>query len=184
MPGDFVLLPTGTAHTLSSEPDAAINACDLEAAEKARESGAVLRFGGGTVRTRPQLATAVVLNSLIDILLVHLLRTWLAANSAHEDTSWLGSPSGAWIWPCRLRSTDDPIAAVARSGWRPDERDLPPDRVQGMSHTVVSSRGCSPTWPLCRLNGPKQTGARAFGHPPPSQLRRASWTAITPQVTA
>ena len=108
-------------------------------AEKARESGDVLRLGAGTIRTRivgaayshdpaisaqvlgllpelvhlhfenggdclddtvrllgrelahPQMASAIVLNSLIDILLVQLLRTWLAANPDRRDTSWLGA---------------------------------------------------------------------------------------------
>jgi AraC-like DNA-binding protein len=36
------------------------------------------------------MASAIVLNSLIDILLVQLLRTWLAANPDRPGTSWPG----------------------------------------------------------------------------------------------
>ncbi|MFI2362405.1 cupin domain-containing protein [Promicromonospora sp. NPDC019610] len=47
MPGDVVLLRAGTAHTLSSDPDAAVGRCSKEVAELARAQGAVLRFGSG-----------------------------------------------------------------------------------------------------------------------------------------
>lgn len=39
---------------------------------------------------RPQLATSVVLDSLVDILLVQLLRVWLAARPEPSGPSWLG----------------------------------------------------------------------------------------------
>jgi AraC-like DNA-binding protein len=50
----------------------------------------------------PQLATAVVLNSLVDILLVQLLRAWLDRTPEADVPSWLGA----------LR---DPVAAAAMS---------------------------------------------------------------------
>jgi AraC-like DNA-binding protein len=138
MPGDVVLLPTGTAHTLSSDPDAAVRSCDCTVAEQARTGATVLRFGSGEVQTHilgasyeydptvstqvlsllpevvhiradnggtclddtvrllsrelahPQLATAVVLNRLVDILLIQLLRVWLARKPADARGSWLG----------------------------------------------------------------------------------------------
>jgi AraC-like DNA-binding protein len=55
--------------------------------------------GGGlddTVRllarelAHPQLATAAVLDSLVDVLLVQLLRAWLARHPGAEEPSWLG----------------------------------------------------------------------------------------------
>lgn len=136
MPGDVVLLPNGTAHTLSSDPDAIINPCS--GAEHARACGGLLRLGHGDVQTHilgasydydpavstqvlaalpdvvhlrannggnclddtirllsrelahPQLATAFVLNRLVDILLVQLLRVWLAGNPPEAQGSWLG----------------------------------------------------------------------------------------------
>ncbi len=51
---------------------------------------------GDTVRllarelAHPQIATAVVLDSLVDILLVQLLRAWLAERPATSEASWLG----------------------------------------------------------------------------------------------
>jgi AraC-like DNA-binding protein len=38
----------------------------------------------------PQIATAVVLDSLVDILLIQLLRVWLATQPAQPEASWLG----------------------------------------------------------------------------------------------
>jgi AraC-like DNA-binding protein len=40
----------------------------------------------GRELAHPQMASAIVLNSLIDVLLVQLLRTWLAANPDRRDT--------------------------------------------------------------------------------------------------
>ncbi len=39
---------------------------------------------------QPQIATAIVLDSLVDILLVQLLRAWLASEPAQPEASWLG----------------------------------------------------------------------------------------------
>jgi AraC-like DNA-binding protein len=55
--GDVVLLPGGVAHVLSSDPATPVHACDLAAADAARETGGVLRLGAGDVRTRVLGAT-------------------------------------------------------------------------------------------------------------------------------
>lgn len=39
---------------------------------------------------QPQLATTVVLNHLVDILLIQLLRSWLASGPTQQAGSWLG----------------------------------------------------------------------------------------------
>ena len=138
MPGDTVLLPNGTEHTLRSDPDVTVSSYDCAAAEHARAQGGVLRLGSGTVQTRilgasydydpavstqvlaalpelvhiradnggnclddtvrllarelahPQIATSFVLNRVVDILLVQLLRVWLAGKPAEARGSWLG----------------------------------------------------------------------------------------------
>ncbi len=138
MPGDVILLPAGSDHSLSSDPDPAAQPCDHVAARRARADGQILRFGTGAVQTHilsasythdpvvstqvltllpqiihlradhggtclsdtvrllarelahPQIATTVVLNSLIDVLLVQLLRAWLASHPVHATGSWLG----------------------------------------------------------------------------------------------
>jgi AraC-like DNA-binding protein len=136
MPGDVVLLPNGTAHTLRSDPDAIVKPCS--SAEHARTCGGLVRLGHGDVQTHilgasydydpavstqvlaalpnvvhlrannggnclddtvrllsrelayPQLATTFVLNRLVDILLVQLLRVWLAGKPPEAQGSWLG----------------------------------------------------------------------------------------------
>jgi AraC-like DNA-binding protein len=52
MPGDVVLLPTGTAHILASAPDAATVPFDHLAAERALAAGQDLRLGAGGGQTR------------------------------------------------------------------------------------------------------------------------------------
>lgn len=52
MPGDLVLLPTGTAHILASPPDADTVPFDHAAAEQALATGEQLRLGTGTGQTR------------------------------------------------------------------------------------------------------------------------------------
>ncbi|MTD52680.1 AraC family transcriptional regulator [Amycolatopsis pithecellobii] len=134
MPGDVVLLPTGTAHTLSSGPGVATRSCH----ETLPDPDGVLRFGSGESKTHilgatydydpavstqvitllpdivhiradsgatslddavrllarelshPQLATTVVLDRLVDILLIQLLRVWLAKVPAEANGTWLG----------------------------------------------------------------------------------------------
>lgn len=130
LPGDVVLLPTGTDHSLAADREAAARPCDMTVARRARGEGQELRFGAGPVRSRslcalyeyepdvsvrvlaglpdvvhlrgdaggrrlddtvrllaaelahPQLATAVVLDHLVDILLIQVLRARLAADPA------------------------------------------------------------------------------------------------------
>ncbi|WP_328324357.1 AraC family transcriptional regulator [Kribbella sp. NBC_00382] len=138
MPGDVVLLRNGAGHVLSSDPGALAPGCDHLVAERARETGDVLRFGTGEVRTHvtsasyendpaistqvlgslpevvhlpadssgsclddtvrligrevayPQLGAAIVLDRLVDILLVQLIRVWLAHHPEEARKSWLG----------------------------------------------------------------------------------------------
>jgi AraC-like DNA-binding protein len=52
MPGDVVLLPTGTAHALASEPDADTAPFDHAAAEHALAAGEELSLGTGIGQTR------------------------------------------------------------------------------------------------------------------------------------
>ena len=137
MPGDILLLPTGSEHTISSDPDIVAHLYD-HAAEGAGADGGMYRIGSGPVRTHilcahyehdpavstqvltllpdlvhiradngggylddtvrllarelahPQIATSVVLDSLVDILLVQLLRVWLASEPDQVGASWLG----------------------------------------------------------------------------------------------
>jgi AraC-like DNA-binding protein len=137
MTGDVVILATGAAHSLSSEPGVDIHSCDVAAAATARRQGGVLRLGDGDVQTHvlgasyshdpagstpvfsllppvvhlgaqqidptlndvvrllgreiahPGLATDLLLDRLVDVLLVEVLRTWLAS-SPLVDASWWG----------------------------------------------------------------------------------------------
>jgi AraC-like DNA-binding protein len=52
MPGDIVLLPSGTAHILASAPGAATQPWDDRAAEQARAAGGEITVGTGTIQTR------------------------------------------------------------------------------------------------------------------------------------
>ncbi len=138
MPGDVVLLPTGSEHTLGSAVDTVAYSCDCATTEQARAQASVLRIGEGEIRTHilgasyeydpvvstqvlaslpemvhiradnggsclddtvrllarelavPQIAGAVVLNRLVDILLIQLLRVWMCRNPVQEKGSWLG----------------------------------------------------------------------------------------------
>jgi AraC-like DNA-binding protein len=135
MPGDVVLLPSGTAHTLSSAPGMPVSSCPR--CDEAMADGSVLRLGVGEVQTHilgasyaydptvstqvmaslpqvlhiradnggtclddtvrllsrelayPQVATTFVLNRLVDILLVQLLRVWLAQRPDEARGTWL-----------------------------------------------------------------------------------------------
>ncbi|MCY1695255.1 AraC family transcriptional regulator [Curtobacterium sp. SL109] len=137
MTGDVVVLATGAAHSLSSEPGADIHSCDVAAADEARRHGDLLRLGDGDAQTqilgasyshdpagstpvfallppvvhfraqqldadleaivrllgrelaRSGLATDLVLDRLVDVLLVEVLRAWLAS-SPNADPSWWG----------------------------------------------------------------------------------------------
>jgi AraC-like DNA-binding protein len=152
MPGDVVLLPTGIAHTLDSDPDAALEPFDHVAAEHALAAGGELTVGVGTPRTRilcasyhqdpavtlpllsllpdvlhipasradaaldaalrllayelgqPRPGTAAVLNRLVDILLVQLLRIWLARDgSTTQPASWLSALTDTVVGPALAR---------------------------------------------------------------------------------
>lgn len=137
MTGDVVILATGAAHSLSSEPGADIHSCDVAAAAEARRQGGVLRLGDGDVQTQvlgasyshdpagstpvfallppvvhlgaqqlhptltdvvrllgreiahPGVATDLLLDRLVDVLLIEVLRTWLAS-APPVDASWWG----------------------------------------------------------------------------------------------
>lgn len=52
MTGDVVLLPTGAAHSLASEPGAPIHSCEVAVADEARRRGTELRLGEGEVQTQ------------------------------------------------------------------------------------------------------------------------------------
>jgi AraC-like DNA-binding protein len=138
MPGDVVLLPAGTEHTLGSDPAAVACAAGGTSSTWTRTGSGAVSIGSGPVQTHilcahyahdpavstqllsllpsvvhlradnggtclddtvrllarelahPQLAQAVVLDRLIDILLVQLLRAWLATEPAESASSWLG----------------------------------------------------------------------------------------------
>jgi AraC-like DNA-binding protein len=51
-PGDAVLLPTGAPHLLASDPDAATQPFDHEAAESALDTATPMRIGAGPATTR------------------------------------------------------------------------------------------------------------------------------------
>lgn len=68
---------------------------------------------------RPQIASAVVLNSLVDILLVQLLRAWLPARPDATAPSWLGVLTDPVVGAAVAALHDDPgrdwtSAALAR----------------------------------------------------------------------
>lgn len=156
MPGDVVLLPTGTEHSLSGGADAVVRPRD---AEITRDDGGVYRIGSGPVQTRilcayyehdpavstqvltllpelvhiradngggplddtvrllagelarPGVATTVVLDSLVDVLLVQLLRAWLATEPAGSEASWLGVLRDPTIGEAMAKLHGDPARA-------------------------------------------------------------------------
>ncbi len=155
MPGDVVLLPTGTEHSLASDPDAVVRLYD-HAGEEAGGDDGIYRIGSGPVRTHilcahyehdpavstqvlallpdvvhiradngggclddtvrllarelahSQIATAVVLDRLVDILLVQLLRVWLAAKPSQSEASWLGVLGDPMITEALTKIHGDP----------------------------------------------------------------------------
>ena len=156
MPGDVVLLPNGTRHTLRSDPDAFVNPRDCSVAEATRTCGGVLRIGSGEVQTHilgasyyydpavstqvlttlpelvhirathsggclddtvrllsrelahTQLATELVLNRLVDILLVQLLRAWLTEKPAEAQGTWLGVLTDPLVSVALAKLHEDP----------------------------------------------------------------------------
>ncbi|SQD96019.1 MULTISPECIES: AraC family transcriptional regulator [unclassified Parafrankia] len=159
MPGDVVLLPSGTEHVLASDTDtlARTGAHAFDSWEWA-DSGAV-RIGSGPVRTHilcahyshdpavttqvltllpdlvhiradnaggcledtvrllgrelahPRLGTAVVLDRLVDILLIQLLRVWLATGQARPAASWLGVLDDPVVGAAVAKLHEDPARA-------------------------------------------------------------------------
>lgn len=56
----------------------------------------------------PQIATTVVLDRLVDVLLVQLLRAWLAARQPQADGSWLGALSDPLMGAALAKLHGDP----------------------------------------------------------------------------
>jgi AraC-like DNA-binding protein len=80
----------------------------------------------GRELSRPQLATGVVLDRLVDVLLIQFLRTWLATRPEPAEPSWLGALGDPVIGAAIARMHDAPArpwttgalareAAVSRS---------------------------------------------------------------------
>ncbi|MFR9749543.1 AraC family transcriptional regulator [Nocardia sp. 004] len=137
VPGDVVLLPTGTRHRLASDPHQPCRPFDHAAARAALANGGILHAGAQPYRTRflcasyhldpaattplltllpesilsppdptsalgdlvrllgheiqqPRPAVTAALNRLLDLILIHILRTWLSsADPHHTPPSWL-----------------------------------------------------------------------------------------------
>lgn len=154
MPGDVLLLPAGTGHTMSGTPSA-----DGALTAPAADPGSgVLRLGTGAVRTRllggcyeydsavlgrvlaslpdvvhlrpghdgsrlddtvrllirelaePRLASTLVLDRLVDILLVQVLREWLTENPDQVHGTWLGVLCDPLVSEAMLTLHRDPAA--------------------------------------------------------------------------
>lgn len=139
LPGDVVLLPTGAAHHLTSDPHRTPKPCDIALTDELRRTGAALSVGSGEAHTHllgasywhdhvvsphvfallppvvhirgsrantaldgtvrllaqetadPRLATTVVLDRLVDVVLVQLLRCWLTTHPGLIRGSWFGA---------------------------------------------------------------------------------------------
>jgi AraC-like DNA-binding protein len=177
MPGDVVLLPSGTEHALASDPETLARTSAHRFDQWHLTGGGVVRIGTEPVRSRilcadyahdavvstqvldllpplvhvdgrgdgglledtvrllgrelahPQLATGVVLDRLVDILLAQVLRTWLAS-APGRPPSWLGAlrdevvgaavtklheaPSRPWTTAALARETGVSRATLAR----------------------------------------------------------------------
>jgi AraC-like DNA-binding protein len=59
----------------------------------------------------PQIATAVVLDRLVDVLLIQLLRAWLAEKPAQAEGSWLGILSDPVMTEALTKLHQDPARA-------------------------------------------------------------------------
>lgn len=156
MPGDVVLLPTGTEHVLGSDAAAVARTSEQVFSMWEPAGSGAVRIGDGPVQTHilcahyghdpavttqvlsllpdlvhiraengggcledtvrllarelahPQIATAVVLDSLVDILLVQLLRVWLADRPQPSQASWLGVLSDPVVGAAVARIHQDP----------------------------------------------------------------------------
>ncbi|MGW6462095.1 cupin domain-containing protein [Streptomyces sp. NPDC055078] len=156
LPGDVVLLPTGAAHSIASDPHRTPKPCDVALAAELRRTGAALRVGsgephthllgasyrhdhvvsrhvftllppvvhirgdrantalGGTVRllaqetSDPRLATSVVLDRLVDVVLIQLLRCWLSTYPDLMRGSWLGALADPLVSDAMTRMHQQP----------------------------------------------------------------------------
>ncbi|MEU9607201.1 AraC family transcriptional regulator [Streptomyces sp. NPDC048057] len=154
--GDVVLLPTGVAHNIASDPGRTPKLCDVALADQLRRTGGALRLGAGEPRTHllgasyrhdrvvslhvftllpsivhirgsrastaldgtvrlltqetadPQLATAVVLDRLVDVVLVHLLRCWLGRHPELTRGTWLGALADPLVTDAMSRMHQEP----------------------------------------------------------------------------
>ena len=155
MPGDVVLLPSGTEHSLSSDPGSMPLPGDPNTAWS-RADGGVVQIGSRPIQTHilcahyqhdpavstqiltllpelvhlradhggsclsdtvrllgrelahPQMATEVILNSLVDILLIQLLRVWLETQPAQLEGTWLGVLGDPMIQKALSKLHQDP----------------------------------------------------------------------------
>lgn len=158
LPGDVVLLPTGSEHRLASDAQAIMRPGEPVTAP-CQTDGGVVRIGSGSVQAhilcahyqhdptvsiqvlkllpelvhiradhgggslsdtvrllarelaQPQMATAMVLNSLVDILLIQLLRVWLASRPTPPEASWLGVLSDPIIGAAVTKLHENPARA-------------------------------------------------------------------------
>jgi len=156
MPGDVVLLPSGTPHGISSVPGVPLIPCHGCAPDKVMANGNVVRLGTGEVQTHilgatyeydptvstqvmaslpevlhiradnggtclddtvrllsrelayPQVATPYVLNRIVDILLVQLLRVWLAERPDEVRGTWLSALSDPVVGPALAQLHQEP----------------------------------------------------------------------------
>ena len=159
MPGDLVLLPSGTPHALSSAPGVPLTPCNGCDADDAMANGTVLRLGTGEVQTHilgasydydptvttqimaslpqvlhiradnggtclddtvrllsrelacPQIATGYVLNRVVDILLVQLLRVWLAGRPDELCGTWLSALTDPVVGAALAQLHEEPARA-------------------------------------------------------------------------
>jgi AraC-like DNA-binding protein len=65
----------------------------------------------GRELAHPQIATAAVLDSLVDILLIQLLRVWLAAHPTQPHASWLGVLVDPVVGAAVAKLHEDPARA-------------------------------------------------------------------------
>jgi len=156
MPGDVVLLPSGTPHGISSSLGVPLIPCHGCDADKVMANGNVVRLGAGEVQTHilgatyeydptvstqvmaslpevlhiradnggtclddtvrllsrelayPQVATPYVLNRIVDILLVQLLRVWLAERPDEVRGTWLSALTDPVVGPALAQLHQEP----------------------------------------------------------------------------
>jgi AraC-like DNA-binding protein len=155
-PGDIVLIPSGTGHTVGSDPDPAVNRAH---ADLPTDTSTHLQFGAGPSHTQilgacyeydrsvstqlltllPEIvhlhaagdstglgdtlrlltrelaqrgiASEVVLNRLVDVLLIQLLRVWLSDGGAEVRGTWLAVLDDPLVLDAMTRLHEKPAAA-------------------------------------------------------------------------